>query len=202
MSQGLALLNTEQTVDDPALAQTTFWLESGVDILRLHLDRGGHEPTPEEDSLAPFYQDPSQRLLVLEAFDEHTYSFAMRTEALLKLAREWGGAGLMWEQWIAHVVRFQFTNKASLWISGPRLFCLRCVVNAWIDVFDFSPQASARNMGEEVSSYNGTVLRMKVDELHILPWRPDTIYFAAGGHDSIVFLEVDVLVPKIRPKID
>ena len=204
----LVLLNTEQTVDDPKLAQTTFWLESHgnqyVETFFLHLEQGGHEPTPEEDLLAPFYQDPSQRMLALELGDQDVCFLVMKTEVLLELARERGSVELVWEQWKAHVVRVLSVNKAFLWVSGPRLFCVRCtdvVENAWVDVYDFSPRASAWHMGEATYGNEGIVRKMERNvEWHDLPWHPNTMHFVDGGHDSIVFLEVNVLAPKTQPK--
>ena len=144
----LVLLNTEQRVDDPKLAQTTFRLDTHkdryVETFCLHLDQGGHEPTPEEDSLAPFYQDPSQRMLALE-FRRGRSVFVVKTEVLLELARERGGAELGWEQWRAHVVEvISHDTSESLWISGSRLFCVRedCG-DAQVYVYDFSPRGSA-----------------------------------------------------------
>ena len=208
MPYRLVLLNTEQTVNDPEQAQTTFLLEyHGIRHLEtfcLHLDQGGHEPTPEEDSLAPFYQNPSRRILALELSDEDIY--VIKTEVLLELARERRGAELVWEQWRAHIVMVNCHDTAFLWVSGPRLFCARCIdtgENAWVDVYDFSPRTSARKMGEVTYAYRGIVREMEGNvEWHDLPWHPDTMHFVNGGHDCIVFLEVNILAPKNRPISD
>ena len=196
----LVLLNTEQSVGDPKLAQTTFWLgtdeDQQVGTPYLHLDQGGHEPTPEEDSLAPFYQDPSQRILTVKFFRGGSV-FVMKTEALLELARECGGTELGWGQWRAHVVEVA-DNSEFLWVSGPRLFCMRRKHrNPWVDVYDFSPRASALHV-EEVANYEGETVRTMEPSLdwHGLLWHADGIYFANSGHDSIVFVGVNVLAPK------
>ena len=195
------LLNTKQTVGDPKLAQTTFWL--GTDEYRLvwasylRLDRGGHEPTPEEDSLAPFYQDPSQRTLVVE-FLRGRSIFVMKTEGLLKLARERGGTELGWGQWRAHVVKVPADNTKLLWVSGPRLFCIRREHrDPWVDVYDFSPRASALHI-EAAANDEGEIVRTMKPSLgwRKLPWDANRICYANSGHDSIVFSGVNALAPK------
>ena len=195
------LLDTEHTADDPRLAQTTFWLDTDEDRhvgpSYLHLDEGGHEPTPEEDSLAPFYQDPSQRTLAVE-FPRGRSVFVMKTEVLLELARERRGTELGWWQWRAHVVEVPADDSRFLWVSGPRLFCMRRKHrNPWVDVYDFSPRASALHV-EEVANYKGETVRTMEPSLdwHGLLWHADGIYFANSGHDSIVFVGVNVLAPK------
>ena len=199
-------MNTEQKVDDPKLAQTTFWLDSHEDFrymegFWLHLDHRGHEPTPEEDSLAPFYQDPSQRMLVL-GFRQDIYVYVMKAEVLLKLARERRGAGLVWGEWRTHVVEVILSfGTASLWVSGPRLFSLRLPKRrsgewSWVDVYDLSPRAPVRHT-EEAADNDERVMRTMVPNLggYELSLRANMIQFAHGGHDSIVFLEVNALSP-------
>ena len=188
-------------MDDLKLAQTTFWLDShrGQDVenFSLHPNPDGHEPTPKEDSLAPFYQDPSQRILALE-FGQDGSVFVMKTEVLLELAREHGGTELGWGQWRAHVIEIVHVNKIFLWVSGPRLFCIRPEDDdARVDVYDFSPRASARYI-QEVAYIDGGIMRKMEpnSELPKLPWYLDEIHYANGGHDGIVFLEVSALVPK------
>ena len=192
-------------MDDPKLAQTTFWLDSHEDryleTFFPHFGQGGHEPTPEEDSLAPFYQDPSQRILALE-FHQDIYIFVMKAEVLLKLARECEGAGLVWEEWRTHVVEVSLSfGITSLWVSGPRLFCLRPPEwgsdVSWVDVYDFGPRASERHI-EEATDDDGRAMRTMKPSLgwYELPWHANMIHFANGGHDTIVFLEVNALTPK------
>ena len=201
MPPRLVLLNTEQTVDDSRLVQTAFWLQAPedwyVEVPDLRLDQSGHEPTPEEDSLAPFYQDPSQRILVVEFFEGKSV-FVMKTEALLELARGRGGTELGWEQWRAHVVEAPADNSRFLWVSGPRLFCVRREnENAWLDVYDFSPRASARHM-QKVAYYDAGIMWQigPNTERRRLPQHTAIGHYANGGHDSIVFLEVITLAPK------
>jgi len=198
------LFNTEQTpIDHPTLVQTTFHFDPrehfDVDGIRLQLDQGGYEPSPEEASLAPFYQDASQRVLVVE-FYSYESAFVMKVEALLELAREQGGADLEWEQWNAHVVEIQTRGGIVLWVSGPRVFCICRTEQAneetWMNVHDFSPREFARCVETVTNSRDGMFLRRvgwpPSVEKHHLPWHAPTIQFSDGGHDSIVLLLVNL----------
>ena len=198
------LFNTEQTpIDHPRLAQTTFHFDPrehfDVDAIRLQLDQGGYEPSPEEASLAPFYQDASQRVLVVE-FYSYESAFVIKAEALLKLAREQEGASLEWEQWNAHVVEIQTRDGIVLWVSGPRVFCICRTGEAneetWMNVHDFSPREFARCVETVTNSGDGMSLHWvgwpPSVEKHRLPWHAPAIQFSDGGHDSIVLLLVNL----------
>jgi len=182
------------------MTQTTFHFDHlDVDAVRLQLDQGGYKPSPEEASLAPFYQDASQRVLAVE-FYSYESAFVMKTEALLKLARERGGADLEWEQWNAHAVEVQTRGGIVLWVSGPRVFyiCRTGQANGetWMNVHDFSPRESARCVETVTNSRDGRFLRRvgwppSVEKR--LPWHAPTIQFSDGGHDSIILLLVNDL---------
>ena len=153
MPPRLAPLNTEQTVDDPKLAQTTFWLDSRevryVEAPGLYIDQSRHEPTPEEDSLTPFYQDSSQRILAIDVFQRKSV-FVVKTEVLLELARGRGGMELEWGQWRTCVVKILSHESRCFWVSGPRLFTVHRSVRRTSDprvhAYDFSPRAFARRV--------------------------------------------------------
>ena len=94
------LLNTEQaTTGDSKLTQTTFHFEPRAGTPEILIDKGEQKASPEEDLLAPFYQDPSQRMLAMKVYKHsHTSIFVVKTGVLLGLARKWGGADLEWER--------------------------------------------------------------------------------------------------------
>ena len=123
----LVFLDTNQTtIDGGELAQTTFYLDHyqhGNSKAVFVSDLGGHGPSCEDDTFAPFYPDASHRLLVIE-FMGTGCLFVMKTEALLRLAREREGEELQWGEWKAHVTRISTdVDTRKLWVSGPRL-CL------------------------------------------------------------------------------
>jgi len=196
------LFNTEPTPIDPTLAQTTFHFDprehSDVNEIRLQLDQGGYKPSPEEASLAPFYQDASQRVLAVEFYMNES-AFVMKAEALLKLARERGGADLEWKQWNAHAVEVQTRGGIVLWVSGPRVFyiCRTGQANGetWMNVHDFSPREFARCVETITNSRDWRLLPRVgwppgVEKHHL---RASAIRFSDSGHDSIVLLLVNVL---------
>lgn len=188
------------TVVGPKLTRTLFhfdpWEHMGLKEVCLHMEMGGHEPSPEESLLAPFFPDTSQRILAVEIRKRRTF-FVMKTEVLLGLAQEWGGVALEWEQWKAHSIEVQQPRDLAVvsCVSGPRLF-FTPTAQTWVDVYDFSPQASARHL-ETTTNRRGMVqrcMRPSIRKRH-LPWparRPATVHFINGGHDSIVFLMVNV----------
>lgn len=196
----LVLLNTEQTTTDSATpVQTTFHFDPqehiDLEVMHLHLDLGAYKPSPEEDLLAPFYPDASERVLAVELY-EYDFIFVMKTEVLLRLAQERGGADLQWGQWKTHAVRVQPGGRPALWVSGPRLFCTYWAGlgggKTWMDVYDFSVQASARDAGIRVGGdgrVQGDVQWPSVQRC--LPWGGSAVHFSNGGHDSIAFLMVN-----------
>ena len=199
----LVLIDTEQTpVDHSTLAQTTFHFDPhehfGEVTVRLHLDRGGHKPSVEEASFAPFYQDASQRVLAVE-LRSYKSAFVVKAEVLFKLARERGGADLEWEEWKAHTTEIKARDTTVLWVSGPRVFCI-CSTGgpnwgSWMDVHDFSSRELAGCMETVTDSESGrlvTVRRPRSVVRHRLPWDAFAIDFLDGGHDSIVALMVNV----------
>jgi len=162
-SPRLVLLNTEQTTAGGAIPiQTTLYFGPSrhldLDLGCFHLELGGHEPSLEESSLAPFYPDPSQWILAVKHDCESI--FVMKTETLLRLAQEWGDAALEWDQWRARVIEVRPGDVKALWISGPRLFCMSGTTfdleGTRMDVYDFSAQASTRHL-ETITDKDGAV---------------------------------------------
>ena len=209
-SSSLVLLNTEQaTTGDPGPTRTVFHFDPHEhQFLGVISDRGGYDPSPEEVLLAPFYQDTSQRIfamMVLKGFDSSI--FVMKTEVLLKLAREWGGTDLEWEQWGTHAVQVLSVELSDPWVSGSRLLCTRSFgridVRARVSVYDFSPRASARYVEIATEDDGKAVRRMRPSvEGRRLPWHPVEVYFSGGGHDSIaLFTPVRSPLPKYGQKL-
>ena len=160
----------------------------------LHLDQGGHKPSPQEDLLAPFYQDASQRVLAIELHDLNSV-FVMKTEVLLQLARERGDTDLEWEEWKAHAVEVQpGGGYVGFWVSSPRLFRIswpkRWDEEMLLDVYDFSARASAQYM-ETVTDRNwgfSQVMQPSIQKHHL----PRDVSARLGvGHGGIVFLTVN-----------
>jgi len=146
----LVLMNTKLATDEVVPTQTTFRLHQDYLCLvkiRLYVEQGGDEPS-HEDSFAPFYPDPSQRVFSICLDHDYEQIFlVMKTEVLLKLAREQPGMEMEWEQLESHTFTVQPGNVVASWVSGHRLFCISCGGlgdNVRVVVHDFSAQASAR----------------------------------------------------------
>ena len=195
-SAALKLLNTEQaTTDEMKQTRTVFHFEIHNDLplygVRLHFNRGGYKPSPEEDLLAPFYQDPSQQIVAVE-LHKPTYKsvFVVKINVLLDLARECGGEDLKWGKLRPHMVEvLPRDHHADLWVSGSRLFriCRRWNNRKmWMDVYDFSARASAPHLG---TNRSGRTIRPSIEGYH-LPWDAYMTHFSDGGHDSIAHLMV------------
>lgn len=163
-------------------------------MTRLHLDRDGYKPSPEEALLAPFHQDVSQRLLAVE-FHAHRSVFVMKTEVLLKLARERGGTSVGWEQWNAHAVEVQLEGGMVPWVSGPRLVCISGTGRETdMRMYDFSPREFAKCREEIADGRGGRFLRVILPNVGLgrLLWGGPAIRFPNGSHDSIAFLMVNI----------
>ena len=135
----LVLIDTEDVGGTPT--DTTFYLSSkftNCETLFLLSEQGAHEPSPEE-SLAPFYPDPAQRVVVLQMQSATCY-LVVSVGALLELNSR-GGTEIEWHEWRDHVViACPFTDE-TLRPSGPRMPALLYFFNA---VLSGSPDADAR----------------------------------------------------------
>ena len=165
--------------------------------MRLHFNRGGYKPSPEEDFLAPFYQDSSQQIVAVELHgDSYKSIFVVKIDVLFKLARDRRGADLRWEQLRAHMVEvLPRVHRADLCVSGSRLFRIHPTRDNRImrmDVYDFSARTSTLYMGTD---RRGRTMRPSIEGRH-LPRDADMIHFSGGGHDSIAHLTVRTPFPK------
>lgn len=194
MPPELVLLNTERTAVDPALVQTTFHLNGygNEEMIYLHLDQGGHKPSREDGLFAPFYLDPSQRILGID-FYESNCVFVVKTERLLQLAQERGCADVLLEELNAHIVEIQ-AGGVVLWISSPRICSIyqNEAEESWMEVYDFSAGACGGRR-ETIAWEDGSQPATgPILGLYQLPWNASRIHFANGGHDSIALLMVNI----------
>lgn len=179
-------------------------------------DPGGHVPPREDELFAPFYPDPSRRILAIVNPGDGAL-LVTKTETLLRLALERKGEGLWWREWKSHVT---WVPPGKFWISGPRVCRAHWVrpegtsppVSTLLnfvpgpemlqagfpsllrmDVYDFSPQASGRNteIGED-----GRVQRTAPSATQTLPlslWQWTCQVFGLYGcHDSLTFVVVRI----------
>ena len=198
----ILLLDTENDVGGGMPVQTLFHLPSHwttTKPLSLFLERGAHKPS-STDYLAPFYQDPTQRIAVFDTFNQFPY-LVFPVETLLKLARDRGGCEVEWDRWNKHVaffpsLRYGRYDPADTWVSGCRFFRFRNTPDAEIEVYDFSVRGRIRHQSEQTDSHLGVVkcLQPTRAKQHI-PWcrDPDNFFVIGGGRESVVFYRVSAL---------
>ena len=116
----------------------------------------------------------------------------MKTEALLRLAREREGEGLHLGEWGAYLTRISTDFDTSrIWVSGPRL-CFVYFADAGetlVDVYDFSAQASVRHTE---AGDDGVVERVALSMTHTLHFQVEETLIPYGCHDSIASFMVKV----------
>ena len=106
-----------------------------------------------EESLAPFYPDPAQRVVMLDTHGDIRY-LAVSVGALLEFKSR-GGAKIGWDEWKSRVVvpRLEASGHRilDLWVSGCRLFHIFSTESSpdgQMQVFDLSVRGLARYLSE------------------------------------------------------
>ena len=147
-----------------------------------------HAPSPDEVMTAPFYPDPSQRIF---GFCINGVRYVIKTELLLKLARERGGQTVEWcgDHDIGIGFREAFHSKFA-WISGCRLFCILPQEERgplkYLEIYDCSRASRAKNVKVVEGKREGPILSSIGS--YELPWTASSEYETTltGGHDTIV----------------
>ena len=189
----LVLIDTEDVGGTPR--QTTFHLSpqfKNFGVLFLFMEQGAHKPSTEE-SLAPFYPDPAQRIVLLR-MQRALYNPVVSVGALLKLKNR-GRAEIEWDELRNHILvaRLSLDEMGPIdpWVSGCWLFFI-CSTESGLDdqmrVYDFSMQGRAQYLSEVDQSVGG--LRC-LSPAPARAWIPrDWLLLPRSGHDSIVFPHV------------
>jgi len=153
--QSLVLMDTRYC-RRRSLIQTFFQLPYFLGGLVLILEQGAHKPSPEE-SLAPFHQDPTQRIVAF-ATDYPLGYFVVRLGTFLELPKDSEGSKIGWEKWKHHI----FIPSISLdrvirrvRVSGCRLFLLSSThytsSDFQMEVYDFSMQGRPKHSTKQTS---------------------------------------------------
>lgn len=197
-------MNTKQTTTDGGeLAQTTFCFDpskpEGLASPDLISDLGVYGPSGGDDLFVPFYPDASQRVLVVAVMGFPGF-LVIKTEALLRLARERKGKDLQWGEWQAYTTRVSRDHEAiSLWVSGPLVFCVAPArrVQISIEVYDFSVRASARHVK---MVEDGMAERFEPWITHVMPWWLTYDIISYGCYNSTTFIWVKFHLLSNQPK--
>ena len=192
-------MDTKQDVGG-APSQTSFHLSPyfrGPRRPSIILERGAHKPSPV-GYLAPFHQDPAQRIVTLAM----PYSFGyliFPAEALLKLAEGREGCEIEWDEWKKHVAipSIHQPDFVNVWVSGCRLFSIASPgygLDAHMEVYDFSVRGRAEYLHEQPNPDLGGVRYLApTGVVAQLPWDIDELLDMNGSHGNVVFLRVSSL---------
>ena len=197
--QSLVLVDTEKVVEGAPM-QTTFRLSPHFNLYpSFLLERGAHKPSPAE-SLAPFYQDPNQRIVALSP-QYHLGFLVFRVGALSKLLESHEGSEIGWDEWKSHVINSPIDQDLpetpevlDACVFGCRLFSISSVVpvpDAKMRAFDFSIQGRANYLSEEVNANVGGVRCMLPTGARAQVLGSD-LFNTHSSHGSIIFTYVSV----------
>ena len=196
----LVLIDTEEVGGTPT--QTTFHLSAkfiNCGTLFLLSEQGAHGPSPEE-SLAPFYPDPAQRVVVMQMQSATCY-LVVSVGTLLEFKSR-GGTEIRWDEWRDRVVAAcpftdETTRRIGPWVSGCRLFSIfstQSCPDLRMQVHDFSLWGRARYLSKEANrSFGGLRCLSSTPAQAQIPW--DRLIRPRSGHDSILFPHVSLIVP-------
>ena len=213
----LHIFDTEQgTIDNPI--QTTFYFSpdrGATPYFRLSTESCGHIPSPDELTTAPFYSDPSQRILTFYP-GELGGCYVVYTELLLKLARERKGQNVGWKEWAPRTfwIPVGEDRLELIRVSWCRLFFVetgnednvvlygdynrpRFDGPAHLRMYDFSHTGRVRHLhvADETRAGVGP-RRISPSLVWVLPWNCSNVWDVTIGHDNIVFCIVSFLSPR------
>ena len=163
------------------------------------LESGGHESSPSE-CLAPFRQDPMERIIALSIKREPHY-FVLRVRTLLELLEGREGTDIGWDEWKDHLVvpslpRRAFRSRRIL-VSGCRLFFIypETYVGEQVltEVYDFSPRGRANCLSKRTIEELGTVDQLSSTGAKVRFPRGN-LSDLRSGHESIIFSHVSATV--------
>ena len=199
--RSLVLLDTGKLVGGVPM-KTLFRLPSvGGGFLKtpLVLEHGAHKPSPEE-SQAPFYRDPTQRIVALR-LEHWVGSPIFRMGALLELLESREGSEVEWDEWKSHVVIPSFDQVQDrefppiTRVSGCRLFSVYSE-GAQAEVYDYSIQGRVEYLSDQVSYEHGGLRYLSSTGARVqLPWGADDLADVHNVHDSLVFSFVSTTEP-------
>ena len=171
--------------------KTVFHLPRRFRGLYLTLERGGHKPSPVE-SLAPFHQDPTQRIVMLYT-RSYLHYLVVRVAVFLELFKDREGTEIGWDEWNHHVVTpsVDLEDVAHIFrVSGCRLFFIcstREDLGFQIRICDFSMQGRVKYSSERESGKFGIVKCLSLTGAWAqIPWDGSLFSFGMGTKGMVV----------------
>ena len=189
----VVVMDTEKNVGGVPM-QTFFHLSPwhvNSGMLSLLLEPGMHKPSPGE-SLAPFHQDPTQRIVVLDSLAT-VHFLVLRVGALLELLENNEGSDIAWDDWKSNVA-IPFLKHGMIdkyWVSGCRFFSTTSVSGTHMGVHDFSIRGRTKHLTKRVNEKLGGIRYLLPSKVRReMQW--EFVHNPQSGHDSIVFCHVSV----------
>ena len=185
----LLLLDTER-VSSGTPVQTWFYPPTTYYSWTWVTETAGYKPSPQDILTAPFYPEPSQRILAFSLGCERGM-LVMKVETLLRLSRERAGEEVRWQEWEPYLLRLRTSLLVDQlhvrsWVSGFRLFHLYIVEGGRgcdLHVYDFS----ARGHMSSLCQPAGKDSQVMYASVRRLPWEVMGIHEINFGHNSMVF---------------
>lgn len=155
------------------------------------LERGAHKPSPTE-SLAPFHQDPAQRIIALH-LQGPPYYLVLRVGALLELLKDSEGTEIGWDKWKNHVVLPSLypggPASRGVQVSGSRLFHIYLAgYTPCISVFDFSLHGRAKYSSKQTDLALGAINHLSSTGVGVRS--PLGFFFGSGGGRESIILSL------------
>ena len=170
---------------------------------QLLTEQGAHSPAPAE-LLAPFHQDPAQRIVALVRITSPRY-LVFRAKALLDFLESREGSEIRWDEWkscvIIPLIDPYDPERIDIWVSGCRLFYLDYTGSgpgSRMKVYDFSLRGRSEYLSNEADEGLGVEKRLSsTGVVRHVPWGADELYDVCNGHDSVVFSQVSAVTPSL-----
>ena len=176
---------------------TIFCLHDWCTRNTLILERGAHKPSSTE-SMAPFHQDPTQRIIALSVnWSPHYLVF--RVGALLELLKNREGTEIGWDEWKKYVafpsIHSNLLESRGVQVSGCRLLHMYFEdPYPRMEVYDFSLRGHAKyssrgwvaDLNDDLSKTSTTGARVRI--------RLERTVGLGSGHESIIFPHVSATV--------
>lgn len=200
----LYVFNTKcETTPSPVKASFSFSSAHVTFPTHLLSEPCGYTPSPDELATAPFYPDPSHRILAVGV--ENRWWYVINAELLLELARERRGQNVGWDEWRTRCIPVSVKDLAginSIWVSGCRLFCAVSRgtdgSQAYLRIHDFNRACRAKNLDTPSGIGMGGRSRETSPDLneYQLPWNASDLRRGTmtTAHDSIILCVVSILI--------
>ena len=164
--------------------------------MSLMLERGVHKPSPAE-SMAPFHQDPTQRIIALRVHYPPHY-LVLRVGALLELLKGREGTEVEWDEWENHVAFPSLCSSGpasrGVQVSGSRLFHMYFSdFVPCMSVYDFSLHGRAKYSSKQTDIGLGVVNRLSSTGAQV-PVPLEEFFDCGSSHESIIFSRVSTAV--------